>query len=120
MAAPRWRVLLGAEAERDISTILAWTTERFGEHQARIYKETLLAAIRALESGPAIVGAKMRDEIRPGLMSLHVARDRRRGRHIIMFRVSEASDVRTIEVVRLLHDAMELARHMTGASEPQR
>ena len=118
MASQRWRVLLGADAERDFGAILAWTTERFGERQARTYKETLLEAVRALEEGPAIIGAKTRDDIRPGLMSLHVARGGRRGRHFIMFRVMEKADLRTIEVVRLLHDAMELARHMPGGEAP--
>jgi toxin ParE1/3/4 len=125
MAKRRWSVVFGAEAERDLATNLAWTTERFGERQARVYKKTLLAAVRALEEGPTIVGAKHRDDIRPGLMSLHVARGARRGRHFIMFRVVGAADSSVIQVIRLLHDAMDLARqmraktrHEVGAAPP--
>ncbi len=49
------------------------------------------------------------DVLRDGLRSLHVARRGRRGRHFIMYRAS-ADD--TIEVVRILHDGMDLAAHV--------
>jgi toxin ParE1/3/4 len=117
MAGPRWLVVLGADAERDFAAVLRWTTERFGEHQARTYKETLLAAVRYLEDGPNAAGARARDDIRPGLMCLHVARKGRRGRHFIMFRVIDAADSRVIQVVRILHDAMDIARHVPGEDE---
>jgi toxin ParE1/3/4 len=112
MVKPRWRVVLGALAERDFAAIIAWTAERFGERQADVYRETLVAAMRALEDGPTIAGARSRAEIRRALMSLHVARGSRRGRHFIMFRAVEGGEARTIEVVRVLHDAMDLERHI--------
>jgi toxin ParE1/3/4 len=120
MAGPRWLVVLGADAERDFASILKWTTETFGERQARAYKEILLAAVRSLEDGPKTVGAKARDDIRAGLMCLHVAREGRRGRYFIMFRVIDKADSRVIQVIRILHDAMDLARHVPGedTSEP--
>jgi toxin ParE1/3/4 len=45
----------------------------------------------------------------PGLRTLHIARRGRRGRHFLMYRVAQAT---TIEVVRILHDRMELTRHL--------
>ncbi len=60
-----------------------------------------------LESGPRIDGLRQRDEIGPGMRTLHVGRP---GRHVILFRVGSKAD-RTIDVLRILHDAMDLARH---------
>jgi toxin ParE1/3/4 len=63
-------------------------------------------ALSRLESGPRIIGVRQRDEIGSGLRTLHVGRP---GRHVILFRVGSAAD-RTIDVLRILHDAMDLAR----------
>jgi toxin ParE1/3/4 len=115
MASRRWRVVLGAMAERDFAAVIAWTAARFGESQAGACHQTLIAAVRALEDGPTIAGARSRHEISPSLMSLPVARGGSRGRHFIMFRAIEVGESRTIEVVRLLHDAMDLAQHIPRA-----
>jgi toxin ParE1/3/4 len=108
-----WRVRLGAAAELDFGNILKWTTENFGARQAGIYRETLLQAIAELAAGPDTKGARVRDEIMRGLRTLHVARHGRRGRHFLMYRAEK----RTIEIVRILHDAMELSRHLPSATE---
>ena len=113
----RWRVRLGAAAERDFAGIIAYTAEIFGARQAKIYQTTLTKALTALHAGPDLIGSVARDEIDTGLRSLHVARRGRRGRHLILYRIApgalrhDAPD-RIIEVVRILHDAMEFARHI--------
>ena len=84
MAEQRWRVRLGAAAELDFANILKWTTENFGARQSRVYRNTLVLAIRELADGPDIAGSKARDEIMPGLRTLHVARHGRRGSHFLM------------------------------------
>ncbi len=109
MTTTRWKVRLGVEAEKDFVRILKYTADTFGEWQASIYKAKLTDAIAALESGPDAPGSVSRDEILPNLRSLHVARHRRGGRHFIMYR---ATTGQVIEVVRILHDAMDLARHI--------
>ena len=109
MARPGWRVRLGAAAELDFANILRWTTENFGAKQSRIYRDTIVRAIAALADGPDVAGSRARDEIMPGLRTLHVARHGRRGRHLVMYR---ATAERTIEVVRILHDRMDLQRHI--------
>src|ERR1700687_3362221 len=73
MVEARWRVRLGAAAELDFANILKWTTENFGARQSRIYRDTLVRAIGELANGPDVAGSKARDEIMPGLRSLHVA-----------------------------------------------
>jgi toxin ParE1/3/4 len=110
LADPAWRVRLGAVAERDFIDIIAWTRERFGPRQARVYRQTLLLAIQALEHGPEPLGTRLREEIGEGVRTLHIARAGRRGRHFILYRAHG----QVIEVVRILHDAMDLARHMPG------
>ena len=105
----RWKVRLGVEAEKDFVRILKYTADTFGEWQASIYKAKLTDAFAALESGPDAPGSVSRDEILPNLRSLHVARHRRGGRHFIMYRATRGQ---VIEVVRILHDAMDLARNI--------
>ena len=107
-----WRVRLTAAAESDIRKILQWTAERFGRAQARIYSETLTRAIQALIAGPHLAGSRRRGEIAGGLFTLHVARGGRKGRHLVLYRVDDTGERLTIEVLRLLHDSMDLVRHV--------
>ena len=110
--AGRWIVWLSATAEADYVAILRWTAEHFGPEQHTAYAETLAAALSALIEGPEIPGAKTRSELGKGLRTLHVARGGRRGRHFILFRVGAQEGRPAIEVLRLLHDSMDLARHL--------
>ena len=114
MARKRWTIRLTESAEADFQNILRWTKDQFGEAQARVYAQTLSAALEALaDGGPTIIGAKARKEIAKGLFTLHVARQSRKGRHSLLFRVGQDDARReAIEVLRVLHDAMELPRHL--------
>jgi toxin ParE1/3/4 len=112
MTGAPWRIRLGAEAERDFLRILQYTAEAFGPRQTAIYKATLKDALAELTQGPNVAGSMARDEILPGLRTLHLARRGRRGRHFIMYRSVEG---RVVEVLRILHDAMDLARHIPPA-----
>lgn len=108
-----WRVRLARQAESDLEEILRWTAKRFGTAQAEQYAVVLVSAMTALHDGPEIVGARMRDEIGANVGTLHVARRGRKGRHFVVFRVADAN---VIEVLRLLHDSMDLNRRV--AVEP--
>jgi toxin ParE1/3/4 len=108
----RWPVRLTAAAEEDFRDILRWTAERFGQAQARSYARTLSAAIEALAEGPSVVGARMRDDVSNGLFTLHVARGGRKGRHLVMFQVGRDRDRDVVEVLRVVHDSMDLPRHV--------
>jgi len=110
---PVWTVRLGRQAEQDYVEILQWTTETFAEGQASTYAETIARAIEALEDGPDVLGARARDDIQPGIRILHVARQGRAGRHFVVFRAT-GSD---IDVLRLLHDSMDLPRHLPASNE---
>jgi toxin ParE1/3/4 len=99
-------------AESDIADIAVWTVRQFGEAQALAYVETIRLALEELVGGPEIVGARARDDIGKGLRELHVARSGRKGRHLILFRISRRETDKFIEVLRILHDAMDLKRHI--------
>ena len=109
MAERRWRVRLGAAAELDFANILRWTAEHFGPRQAHIYRDTLVQAIGELADGPDVAGSKARDEIMAGIRSLHIARRGRRGSHFLLYRATARS---TVEIVRILHERMDL-QHQT-------
>ena len=114
MAERRWRVRLGAAAEVDFANILRWTNENFGARQSRVYRDSLVQAIGELADGPDVAGSKARDEIMRGLRTLHVARRDRRASHFLMYRAAPNS---TIEIVRILHDRMDLRRHVPAAPD---
>jgi toxin ParE1/3/4 len=104
-----WHIRLAGQAEQDLLDITLWTAENFGTRQAEHYAKTIALAIEALNDGPEILGAKVRDEIGAGIRTLHVARQGRKGRHFVAFSVSEGH---IINVLRLLHDSMDLAKHL--------
>lgn len=109
---------LTTAAEADFQNILRWTTERFSDAPARVYAETLSATLEELSASPKLIGVKTRNDIVKGLFTLHVARHGRKGRHFVMFRIGHHHEQEVIEVLRLLHDAMDLSRHVTPATDP--
>ena len=109
-----WNIRLGRQAESDYAEIAQWTAKTFGAGQAETYAETVSLAIQALREGPEIAGAKTRDDIGPGIRTLHVARHGRRGRHFVVFRIGGDQ---SIDVLRLLHDSMDLTRHIAAGND---
>lgn len=107
-----WTVRLSETAQRDFQEIIHWTAERFGEIQANVYAGVLISAIQELHTGPRVAGVKTRGDIGRGILTLHVARAGRKGRHFLMLRVGGDQE-NVIEVVRILHDAMDLPRHLS-------
>jgi toxin ParE1/3/4 len=111
MAGQKWRIRLGAAAELDFANILKWTTENFGARQSRLSRDMLVQAIQTLADGPDVVGSKARDEIKPGVRTLHI---HRRGRHFLLYRTDQG---RIIEIGRILHDSMDLQGHLPFSSD---
>ncbi len=113
----RWTIRLAEAAGQDYQAILRWTVDNFGRAQARTYAKTLNSALQDLAQGPDVIGARLREDIGPDIHTLHVARHGRKGRHFVVFRISPSPDASIIEVLRLLHDSMDLPRHLTAANE---
>lgn len=116
------RYRLSAAAQADVTDILAWTHERFGEAARLRYESLIVAALRDVATQPERPGSIARPELGGAVRSWHlrlsrdhvVTADRvvRRPRHFLLYRVEPAHLV----VGRVLHDAMELARHLDPVS----
>lgn len=104
-----WTVKWTEQARCDQAEIIRWTRHCFGTRQAIIYVETIALAVEALEAGPDASGVKRRDDLPPGLLLLHIARQGRKGRHFIVFRIA---DENTLDVLRILYDGMDLPTHL--------
>lgn len=74
------------------------------------YTDVINDALEALTEGPQLHDVRRRPELGADVATLHVARQGRKGRHLLVFRVHEQDGV--IEVLRILHDSMDLARHL--------
>lgn len=110
MSSRVWTVRLSASAQADFDNIVAWTADQFGVRQARTYARTLSLALQYLSGGPQQLGIRAWPKIGVDMLTLHVARAGRRGRHVLLLRHQPASSV--IDVLRVLHDGMDLPRHL--------
>jgi len=91
------RVVRSPPAKRDIVDVLRFTKQRWGITEALI----------AVANDPKL--GKPREDIRAGILAHHIAQRGRPARHILIYRVDATG---TVEVLRLLHDAMDFARHV--------
>ncbi len=104
------KIVLGQLAEDDLTNIAAWTAENFGAKQAEVYIDAILDTIEELTSHEP-GRSKARDEIALGIRTLHMAKPGRRGRHMLVYTATDD----TITIVRILHDSMEVSRHLPDA-----
>jgi toxin ParE1/3/4 len=105
-----WTVRLADRAAQDVEEILDWTFEQFGPLQLETYTEVISDALGALNAGPHLVDVRKRPEWGDALAALHVERRGCKGRHQLVFRVNETT--RLIEILRVLHDSMDVTRHL--------
>jgi toxin ParE1/3/4 len=108
-----WTVRLTDQAAQDVEEILEWTLEQFGPLQVDIYTDVINDTLEDLTEGPESLGVRWPLEWGKNVAILHVARNGRKGRHEVVFRVDERT--RIIEVLRILHDSMDLARHIPSS-----
>jgi toxin ParE1/3/4 len=108
---------LSTPAQNDIIEILAWTQEAFGDVGRTRYENLITTALVDLRNDPSRAGVRQRDDIGSGVCTYHLASSRQRvtaarqvakPRHFVLFRVSR----NVVEVARLLHEAMDFARHV--------
>ena len=113
------RYRLTAAAEADILDLLAWSQMRFGEGARRRYERLIATALRDISAAPELPGSAARPELGEGVRTWHLrgSRERARGadgvvhrpRHFLIYRPGGPD---RIVVGRVLHDAMELERHL--------
>jgi toxin ParE1/3/4 len=103
-----WRVQLTEMAEVDLISIKIWTTENFGAPQAAKYLKAIGSTLEDLMLGPRPMGSISREDIGPNIRSLHMQRKGYKGRHLLVFKERKNQ---TIEVLRILHDSMDVTHH---------
>ena len=104
-----WRVVVTAAAQADLVNIVRWTSEKFGARQAAAYGDMVIGAADRLRVGPDVRGARLRPDLAPDLYSLKVGRRGKSGKHFLVYRPVGG---RVMEIVRILHESMDLARHL--------
>lgn len=112
------RYRLSQAAQGDVLSLLGWTHEQFGEAARLRYESLIVAALRDVASQHDRPGSLARPELGAGVRTWHLRLSRdhvepgvevvRRPRHFLVYRAEPAQVV----VGRVLHDAMELARHL--------
>ncbi len=113
------RIVLAPAARRDIRDTLIWSEERFGERAASRYRELQKQALRDIAADPERPGSRARPELAQGVRTYHLffSRERARGelgivnrpRHLLVYRRRGEA---VVDIVRVLHDARELDRHL--------
>ena len=104
-----WKVRLSAAAHRDFAEIIRWTLKTFGRAQARRYGEAINLVLGQLVTGPELPASRARPDLGPQVRVVAIARQGRRSSHLLVYRSAAGSE---LEVIRILHDAMDLARHV--------
>jgi plasmid stabilization system protein ParE len=101
------RIVIYSRASRmDIASIHLYNTNRYGEEHADLFVEDLMDAIEDILDDP--VGRPVAQ--RPGIRVMVFKSTRRRSAH--GYQVYWKSVARGIEVVRILHTAMDAGLHL--------
>lgn len=110
---------LSNAAQSDILDILRWTHGNFGQQARSRYERLIATALKDIAMDPERPGSTARPELGIGVKSYHLRFSRERARHptglvhnprhLILFKLM---DLNILGVGRLLHDAMEIERHI--------
>jgi toxin ParE1/3/4 len=110
---------LARSAQADIVDLLAWTQETLGEVARLRYERLLVTAFRDVAAEPERINSIARPELGENVRSYHLRHSRERARteygivirprHLLLYRVARAD---LIGIGRVLHDAMEIERHL--------
>jgi toxin ParE1/3/4 len=114
----RYEVRISRAARRDMTAAMRWSVREFGEDAAWRYEDLLAQAITDLSQDPERPGSQQRHDLAKGVFVYHPRFSRERARsalgvvnrpqHIVIYRRRD----RGIEILRVLHDARELQRHL--------
>lgn len=120
----KYDVRLTGPAKRDLSGLMEWTVQEFGERAALRYDTLIKQALKDIGADPERPGSKERPEIMVrGARTYHLEFSRNRvsgskvkePRHFLLYRRREDG---VIEVARILHDGRDLQRHLPEDYRP--
>lgn len=111
-------------AKADIADILAVSADQFGEKSQRRHEALIATGLQTLRDSPFPSASTARPELGSQIRTYHLWHCRRRAasefgevsapRHLLLY---EATAMR-VRVLRVLHDAMELKRHLSFPDDP--
>jgi toxin ParE1/3/4 len=102
-----YRLIRSRQAKRDIVEVLRFTRRRWGDGQAREYAALIGEALVAIATNPEV--GKARQDIRPGVFAYRLRQLGRPARHIVFYRLGDSG---VVEVVRVLHEAMNFEQQL--------
>ena len=107
----RWTVRFAGPALSDFANIIEWTAREFGAGQAARYETVMAEAADRLRQGPFMLHTRASlgsDRIR----CMPVLDGHRRARHVLFFSWSSQLDEGRIQILRILHAAMDPTLHL--------
>jgi toxin ParE1/3/4 len=113
------KVVQAPAARQDIRELLKWSQLRFGERAAARYRALLKQALRDIAADPERPGSHARPDLAPGVRTYHLSYSRNRAkaglgtvnapRHFLIYRRHSET---VVDLLRVLHDARDLERHL--------
>jgi toxin ParE1/3/4 len=117
-------VRITAAARKDILALMHWSLREFGPNAARRYDTLLAQALSDVAEDAERAGVRQRPELAKGILVYHLELSRGRvkdalgmvhhPRHFLVYRLQD--DI--VEILRVLHDARELHRHVPPNLKP--
>ncbi|MEA1675413.1 type II toxin-antitoxin system RelE/ParE family toxin [Nitrospirillum sp. BR 11163] len=118
------KVRIAAAAKADLKAIAAHSLQTFGDGAFHRYRALLFQAIQDLRADPYRLGSVDKPEL--SVRMYHLRHSRRRAsvegvpvltpRHLLVYEVMEPG---VIDILRVLHDAMDAKRHVLGSAAEQ-
>jgi toxin ParE1/3/4 len=109
-----FRLRISKRAVRDIEQAIAYTLQHFGERKHEVYKSLIREALADVAAHPLAPPAKPRPELHRNARTFHIARKGKPARHFFLYRVVGKE---FLDIGRLLHDSMDLQRHLPEGFE---
>jgi toxin ParE1/3/4 len=100
------KVVFTEAAKADIRQVIRFTRQRWGQQQVLAYRALILAARNRLSEDPAL--GHHREELPPEGRIFHISQTGMPASHFFLYQIAQDN---TVEVLRFLHEAMDLPRH---------
>jgi len=100
------KFILSPSAVRDLQSISEYTLKNWGADQEETYLKDLWKKLAAIQSDPG--SFRLREDLVKG------CRSARHEKHVIFFAIQG----QTLQVIRILHRAMDFSSHLTSENLP--
>ncbi len=119
------KYILALDASHDFASIAAWTEQEFGPQTDKRYIALIETAIDDVAADPELPGSATRTVIGEHCRTYHLQCSRkraakvgarvRRPRHFLLYRAIYAE---TVEIGRILHESVDLEKHLPDEYRP--